>query len=207
MAAQWRLRPNGPVRFVVAKEPLNESWSRILGPESQSASPRSIQKLPNESEKNLMKKFLQLISDCLTDVGEIMPWDLEERLQANPELLVVDVREPYEYDAMHIEGSLCVPRGILESACEWDYEETIPELVRARQREVVVVCRSGYRSVLAAFSLMVLGYENVVSLKTGLRGWNDYEQPLLDVAGEPVDIEAADDYFTSRVREDQLSPK
>jgi len=55
--------------------------------------------------------------------------------------------------------------------------------------------------------LMVLGYENVVSLKTGLRGWNDYEQPLLDAAGEPVDIEVADDYFTSRVREDQLSPK
>ena len=63
-----------------------------------------------------MKKFLQLVSDCLGDVKEIMPWDLEERLQENPDLLIVDVREPYEFDAMHIEGSLCVPRGILESA-------------------------------------------------------------------------------------------
>ncbi|MEW8624795.1 MAG: rhodanese-like domain-containing protein, partial [Candidatus Thiodiazotropha sp.] len=97
-----------------------------------------------------MKNFLNLISDCLGDVQEIMPWDLEERLEANSELLIVDVREPYEYDAMHIENSILAPRGILESACEWDYEETIPELVKARQREVVVVCRSGYRSVLAA---------------------------------------------------------
>jgi rhodanese-related sulfurtransferase len=154
-----------------------------------------------------MKKFLDLISDCLGDVEEIMPWDLEERMAENSELLLVDVREPYEYDAMHIEGSIAAPRGILESACEWDYEETIPELVKAREREVVVVCRSGYRSVLAAFSMLRLGYRNVVSLKTGLRGWNDYEQPLVDRSGRTVDIEAADDYFTPKLREDQLSPK
>jgi rhodanese-related sulfurtransferase len=154
-----------------------------------------------------MKKFLDLISDCLGDVGEIMPWDLEERMQANPDLLVVDVREPYEYEVMHIEGSLSVPRGILESACEWDYEETLPDLVKAREREVVVVCRSGYRSVLSAFSMKMLGYENVVSLKTGLRGWNDFEQPLVNKTGEPVDVDDAEEYFTPRLREDQLSPK
>jgi rhodanese-related sulfurtransferase len=154
-----------------------------------------------------MKKFLDLISDCLGEVSEIMPWDLAERMQANPDLLVVDVREPYEYDAMHIAGSLCAPRGILESACEWDYEETIPELVKARDREVVVVCRSGYRSVLSAFSMQLLGFKNVVSLKTGLRGWNDFEQPLVDKHGKPVDVDSADDYFTPQLREDQLSPK
>ncbi|MEJ2692240.1 MAG: rhodanese-like domain-containing protein [Candidatus Thiodiazotropha sp.] len=154
-----------------------------------------------------MKNFLGLISDCLSDVKEIMPWDLEERLAANPDLLLVDVREPYEYDAMHIEGSIAAPRGILESACEWDYEETIPELVTARDREIVVVCRSGYRSVLATHSMHLLGYKNVVSLKTGLRGWNDYEQPLVDKTGQAVEIELADDYFTPKLREDQLSSK
>jgi rhodanese-related sulfurtransferase len=154
-----------------------------------------------------MKSFLNLISDSLSDVKEIMPWDLEERLQANPGLLILDVREPYEYDAMHIQGSFAVPRGILESACEWDYEETIPELVNARQREIVVVCRSGYRSVLATYSMHLLGYENVVSLKTGLRGWNDYEQPLVDKSGSEVDIELADDYFTPKLRQEQLRPK
>ncbi|MES9852126.1 MAG: rhodanese-like domain-containing protein [Candidatus Thiodiazotropha sp. L084R] len=154
-----------------------------------------------------MKNFLNLISDCLGDVEEIMPWILEERLQENPDLLVVDVREPYEYDAMHIENSIHAPRGILESACEWDYEETIPELVKARQSEIVVVCRSGYRSVMATFSMKMLGYENVVSLKTGLRGWNDFEQPLVNRDGQQVDIDDADDYFTPQLREDQLSPK
>jgi rhodanese-related sulfurtransferase len=154
-----------------------------------------------------MKKFIDLISDCLGDVGEIMPWDLQERMEANPDILVVDVREPYEYESMHIPGSLSAPRGILESACEWDYEETIPELVKARDREVVVVCRSGYRSVLSAFSMKMLGFQNVVSLKTGLRGWNDFEQPLVDGRGNPMDVDDAEEYFTPHLREDQLSPK
>jgi rhodanese-related sulfurtransferase len=153
-----------------------------------------------------MKKFIDLIGNCLTEVREIMPWDLEERLEANPDLLIVDVREPYEFEAMHIQGSVNVPRGILESACEWDYEETVPELVRARDREVVVVCRSGYRSVLAAHSMQVLGYENVVSLKTGLRGWKDYDQPLEDAGGESVDLDDADVYFTPLIRPDQTRP-
>ena len=153
-----------------------------------------------------MKKFMELVRDCLTAVKEIMPWDLDERLQANPDLLIVDVREPYEFDAMHIANSLNVPRGILESACEWDYEETIPELVRARDREVVLVCRSGNRSILAAHSLQVLGFRDVVSLQTGLRGWKDYDQPLQDRAGNEVDLDDADDYFTPQLRDDQLRP-
>jgi rhodanese-related sulfurtransferase len=153
-----------------------------------------------------MKNFLDLIRGCLTEVREIMPWDLEERVAENNDLLIVDVREPDEFAAMHIEGSLNVPRGILESACEWDYEETVPDLVQARDREIVVVCRSGYRSVLAAHSMQVLGYQNVASLKTGLRGWKDYEQPLVDGAGNDVDLDDADVYFTPKLRPEQQRP-
>lgn len=154
-----------------------------------------------------MKSFLELVKGCLGDVREIMPWDLAERLEANPKLLVVDVREPEEFAAMHIPNSLNVPRGILESACEWDYEETVPELVQARKREVVVVCRSGYRSVLAANSMLLLGYRDVVSLQTGLRGWKDYEQPLVDAQGTDVDLDDADQYFTPRLRPEQMRPR
>lgn len=154
-----------------------------------------------------MKKFIELIRGCLTDVREIMPWELVDRLAVNPGLLIVDVREPAEFAAMHIAGSLNVPRGVLESACEWDYEETEPELVQAREREVVVVCRSGNRSVLAAHALQVLGFRDVVSLATGLRGWKDFEQPLVDGDGAPVDLDLADEYFTPRLRPEQLHPR
>lgn len=125
----------------------------------------------------------------------------------NPDILLVDVREPYEFKAMHIAGSITAPRGILESACEWDYEETVPELVQARARKVVVVCRSGYRSVFAAFQMQQLGYMDVASLKTGLRGWIDYEQPLVDNDGRVVDPDVAEQYFTVNLRANQQRPR
>jgi len=154
-----------------------------------------------------MPTLEELVEECLRDVKEIMPWTLVERMAENPELLVVDVREPFEYMSMHIGGSLSVPRGVLEAASEWGYEDTVPELASGREREIVLVCRSGRRSALAAFAMQRLGFTNVVSLRTGLRGWNDYEEPLVDASGATVDAEDADSFFLSRVRPEQMGPK
>ncbi|QEP44895.1 rhodanese-like domain-containing protein [Ectothiorhodospiraceae bacterium BW-2] len=153
-----------------------------------------------------MKHFNDLIAECLTEVDELFPWDLEERLSLDNAPFLLDVREPEEYRQLHIPGSINAPRGILETCCEWDYEETIPELVEARDREVVVICRSGNRSVLAAHTLQRMGYKKVISLKTGIRGWNDYEQPLVDQTEQPVAIEQADEILRSRIRPEQRRP-
>jgi len=154
-----------------------------------------------------MKRFTDLINDCLPHIQEIFPWDLADWLASGRELLLVDIREPYEFAAMRIEGSINVPRGILESACEYGYEETVPALAAARDKDVVVICRSGNRSVLGAYVMQLLGYQKVYSLKTGLRGWNDFEQPLFDASGRRVTIDEADEYFTTRLRPDQMPPK
>jgi len=77
----------------------------------------------------------------------------KKRLEKGDGLLFLDVRENQEFDTMRIKGSLHVPRGILATAVEWDHEETEPELVNARERQIVVVCRSGSRSVFAAHTL------------------------------------------------------
>lgn len=151
-----------------------------------------------------MKSFEEMVQAALQTVDEVFPWDLEQALQKNPQPLLIDIREPYEYDAMHIEGALNVPRGILETACEYDYEETLPTLADAREREVILICRSGKRSALAADVLGQLGYKRVKSLKTGMRGWSDYEQDMVDGAGRSVSEDAAIDYFTPKLRPEQL---
>ncbi len=153
-----------------------------------------------------MKTFNQLIEEGLQTVDELFPWDLDEDLQAGKDTLILDVREPDEYNAMHIRGSIFAPRGVLESAAEWGYDDTIPELVQARDRVVVVVCRSGNRSVLAGRTLQLMGYQNVRSLKTGLRGWNDYELPLIDKDGNEVDIDEAEEFLSSKVSAEQMGP-
>lgn len=154
-----------------------------------------------------MKNFNELVAESAKNVTEIFPWDLEERFTENPSLLLLDIREPYEFDAMHIKGSLSVPRGVLETACEYNYEETNALLVEARDKEVVVVCRSGNRSIFACEVMQKMGYKNVVSLKTGLRGWSDYEQPLFDKDENEVDEDTAIDYFTANIRPEQMAPK
>jgi rhodanese-related sulfurtransferase len=157
--------------------------------------------------RRTVKSFEELVNDCLDEVEELFPWDLEEVLQNDPDILILDIREPYEFDAMHIRNSVNVPRGVLESACEYDYEETVPELVEARERDIVVICRSGKRSVLAADVMQKMGYAKVRSLKTGLRGWSDYEQEMVDASGQVVDDDTAIDYFTPKLRPEQLSRK
>ena len=152
-----------------------------------------------------MKTFTQLVEASRANVKELFPWDLVDRIKED-KILIVDIREPYEYDAMHIQDSLNVPRGILETACEYDFEETVPELVEAREQEVILICRSGNRSIFAAEVMQQMGYRHVYSLKTDLRGWNEFEQPLVDKDNYPVSIDDADDYFAAKVRPEQRRP-
>lgn len=153
-----------------------------------------------------MKSYDDLVADCLPHITEVFPWDLVEELAQNQDLLLVDVNEPADFDRAHIPNSICVPRGILESACDYDYDETVPVLAAGRDRNIVLICRSGKRSALAAYTLQQMGFTHVRSLKTGLRGWNDDENPVVDADGQMVDPDVAEDYFTTRLRPEQRSP-
>jgi len=154
-----------------------------------------------------MKSYDDLVGEALLRVRELMPWDLSRMLAGGSKPVLLDVREPAEFSILHIPGSINVPRGVLEQSCEWDYDETVPLLAAGRKLEIVVVCRSGKRSALAADVLLSMGYTKVASLKTGVRGWNDYEQPLVDGADQPVDADTAETLLEPRLRPDQHKPK
>ena len=87
---------------------------------------------------------------------------------------VIDVREADEHAQGMIPGTIHIPRGFLELRIE----RAVPD----RAAPVVVYCASGTRSVLAARSLVELGYTNVRSLAGGFTGWKraglPWEQPL-----------------------------
>ncbi len=153
-----------------------------------------------------MKRYDQMVAEALSRVREIMPWDLGKRLDEGATPLLLDVREPAEFARLRIPGSVNVPRGVLEAQSEWDYDETVPELAGNHKREIVVVCRSGKRSVLAADVLQAMGYTNVISLKLGVRGWNDAELPLEDGEGNALDADAADELLAPSVRPEQRKP-
>jgi rhodanese-related sulfurtransferase len=152
------------------------------------------------------KRYADLLTEARARVREIMPWDLAARLASPAPPLVLDVREPAEFARAHIAGALNVPRGVLEQACEWDFDETEPVLAGDRSRPIVVVCRSGQRSLLAADVLQTLGFTDVASLHTGMRGWNDFEQAVVDGTGAAVDGDEAERRLAPRLRPDQRRP-
>lgn len=149
---------------------------------------------------------MDIVADALARVREVTPWDFGRRFKSGSLPLLVDVREPDEFAALHIPGSVNVPRGVLEQACEWGYDETVPLLAAGRSREIIVICRSGNRSVLASDVMQQLGFANVASLRLGVRGWNDAELPLVDANGRAVDADAADEMLAPHVRQDQRRP-
>jgi rhodanese-related sulfurtransferase len=153
--------------------------------------------MKRESYKSLVKALNR-------EVEAVLPWDLIDERQANPDLLLVDIRCPHEFEEGHISDSINVPRGILEIAADYGYEETVPCLVAARDKRVVVICRSGNRSILAAHTLRMLGFNNVASLRTGVRGWTEYEQDLVDNAGALIHPDDAEQRFIPRITLEQL---
>ena len=140
-----------------------------------------------------MKTFKEIVEQARQQVEEFFPWDVDEKFNKDPSILLLDIREECEFSAFHIKGSMLVPRGILETACEEEYEDAVPELIEARNREIIVICRSGNRSVLAAQVMQTMGYKHVSSMKTGLRGWNDFELPLYDIQQNQLDPDDVDE--------------
>lgn len=102
-------------------------------------------------------------------IKEITPEEVAERLRNREALTIIDVREPAEWAAGHIQGSLHIPLGHLFLRLD----ELEPS------REIIVVCRSGNRSGLACELLTARGYK-ACNMVGGLLNWPD---PQLLTAG------------------------
>lgn len=91
---------------------------------------------------------------------------LRHRFAATPQ--IVDVREPDEWFAGRMPGSLLIPLG--------DIGRRMTELDPCRP--VVTVCRSGRRSLYAAAELLAAGFRDVQSLAGGMIAWSEAGQPV-----------------------------
>lgn len=104
-----------------------------------------------------------LVAEAKTLIQEVDLQNAEQAIRQADVLL--DVREPEEYQAGHISGAINIPRGVLEFRLEGS-----PELSR-RDLSIVLYCKTSGRAALAAQSLRRMGYQSVVSIAGGFDGW------------------------------------
>ncbi len=112
--------------------------------------------------------FVRAAKSC---ISEITPAELTAKLDAQEDLLLIDVREPAEFEHGHIGGAHLVPRGIIEAAADTSYPKHYAPLSGARERQLVVYCATSGRSAMAAAVLQMMGYRNVLNLAGGIARW------------------------------------
>jgi rhodanese-related sulfurtransferase len=114
--------------------------------------------------------FLKLVTEARPYVKELTIEQTKERLAKNPQAILMDVREDNEWAKQHAEQAVHLGKGILER----DIEKTVPD----PNREVIMYCGGGYRSVLTAAVAQKMGYRNVYSLIGGYKALVQAQWPM-----------------------------
>jgi rhodanese-related sulfurtransferase len=115
------------------------------------------------------KGFLDIVKDAKTRVRETTPEDVRSRQETGDRFHLIDVREDNEWERGRALGAMHMGKGVIER----DIERAIPN----RSEEIILYCGGGYRSALAADTLMKMGYRNVISMDGGWKRWKELGYP------------------------------
>lgn len=113
-------------------------------------------------------QFIKTLKNTLNNLNhdmniqEITVEELNERINNGEELILIDVREPYEYNVSNLGGTL-IPLGQLP--------QRLDEVESYKDQEVIIYCRSGGRSARACQILATNGFSNIKNLKGGITRW------------------------------------
>lgn len=134
---------------------------------------------------NFVQNNLLLFAVALVS-GAMLLWPVVRRSAGGPSVstgqathlinredaLVVDVREPGEYDAGHILGAKSVPVSRIQSG-------TLPgDLAKRKEKPIIVYCETGNRSTAAAAALRKQGFAKVHNLSGGISAWRQAGLPV-----------------------------
>ena len=114
--------------------------------------------------------FLKIVNDAKSRIKEVNVDQTRDRMAANADAKLIDVREDHEWDAAHARDAIHLGKGIIER----DIETTVPD----KSTELILYCGGGYRSALAADVLQQMGYTNVHSMAGGWKAWKESGAPI-----------------------------
>jgi len=116
-----------------------------------------------QPEFPMLKTSAQIVQQAKQQITEVDPLQAQQR---SSQAILIDVREPAEFEGGHIPGAVNIPRGVLEM----ELEQMAP-LTELATKSIYLYCRSGGRSALAALSLQGMGLTKVYSVAGGIQAW------------------------------------
>ena len=110
---------------------------------------------------NHSPEFLALVNDAKTRVTEVSVAEARARLDINPKVILMDVREDHEWNAGHAAQAVHLGKGIIER----DLEKLYPD----KNAEIIMYCGGGFRSALSCDAAQKMDYRSVTSLIGGYK--------------------------------------
>jgi rhodanese-related sulfurtransferase len=105
----------------------------------------------------------KMVEAARNNTKQVSIADVKKLYDADEDIILLDVRTPREYEAIHIPGAVNASRGLLEFI--------IWSIAPDENEQIYVYCRTGARAALATKLLNELGYKNAVRIDTGMADW------------------------------------
>ncbi len=113
---------------------------------------------------------LEMVEKARAAVRMVTAAEVKEALDKKAQVVILDVRDPWEFAAGHLPGAINISRGTLELRI-W---EKVPD----QDAKIYVYCQSAVRSALATKTLNDLGYKNAVLMNAQLQEWVEAGYPV-----------------------------
>jgi rhodanese-related sulfurtransferase len=114
----------------------------------------------------------KLIAVAKQEAGEMAPKELKEMIDAQKNVIVMDVRE----ESQRAEGEIYANTTVAITRGNLEFE--VLNKIKDKNAVIMTYCRGGSRGALAAQTLKKLGYVNATNLKGGLKGWAQEGYPI-----------------------------
>lgn len=124
------------------------------------------------------EELQRVFEQAQKSVEQHSPGHISDLLEKGEIDLVIDVREPMEWQMGRIQGAVHVPLARLAASADPAASAPDPDITQHTDGKVVVYCSHGFRSLLGADALKKLGYSDVVSLQGGLVNWSAEGFPI-----------------------------
>ena len=118
-----------------------------------------------------MKTFPELLEEANAEIKSVSPEELKQQLD-NEEIILVDVRSKEAIEAEgQIEGSVHVPRDMLEFHADQRPDNPLKKEELDPEKKIVVYCGVGGQGTLSTKTLQDMGYKDVSNLSGGTSAW------------------------------------